>query len=667
MGVGYIIGPRIAGYLFAGGCLAYLVLMPAIKLFGAARTTPMYPATKLIAEMSAGEVRAAFVFYIGAGAVATAGIIALVRSLPTIASAFKAGFADLKASRVGQAVVAKLRTDDDLPITVTVFGSLLLALVLAFLPSIGVNLLGGLLIIVFGFFFTTVSSRICGQIGSSANPISGMTIASLIAISLIFLLLGWTQIDDRVRAISIACVIAVAVANGGNTSQDLKTGFLVGATPRRQQIAILVGAIAAAMAVGWTLTFLNSSYRYEVPETHAGFLAPATGNSADGNVVVMPETMSRFTVGGSDSVDTRSYQVVRVYVETQGVPPGKYLVDPASHEIRYLVDPGIGGRVCEYHGRELKRLDSPKATLMALITDGILTHRLPWALVLIGVFLSIALELAGIQALPVAVGVYLPITTSAGVFAGGVVRWLGGARVEAGKRSLPRIEAGPGGLAATEMVAALGALPRLVGVSHECDYPPEARALPRVTRTRLDPSLPSAEIDRAMAAARRTGTPPVEVDVKLIAHLRPDVILGQSLCDVCAVGESGLAQLVAALMPTPWVVTLHAHTLDGVLGDIRKVGAALNLEDEADELVAGLRYRLRRIRQAHAPGPTPPSVLVLEWLDPPYVAGHWVPELVEIAGGRGAAGRPGGDSTARSRRGPSPPAPDPLVVPPGGV
>jgi len=323
MGVGYIIGPRIAGYLFAGGCLAYLVLMPAIKLFGAAMTTPMYPATKLVSEMSAGEIRAAFVFYIGAGAVATAGIVALVRSLPTIASAFKAGFADLKASRAGQAVAARLRTDDDLPITVTVFGSLLLALVLAFLPSIGVNLLGGLLIIVFGFFFTTVSSRICGQIGSSANPISGMTIASLIAISLIFLLLGWTQIDDRVRAISIACVIAVAVANGGNTSQDLKTGFLVGATPRRQQIAILVGAIAAAMAVGWTLTFLNSSYRYEVPETHAGFLAPATGNSADGNVVVMPETMSGFTVGGSDSVDTRSYQVVRVYVETQGRAAGQ--------------------------------------------------------------------------------------------------------------------------------------------------------------------------------------------------------------------------------------------------------------------------------------------------------------------------------------------------------
>src|SRR2546427_8539319 len=212
--------------------------------------------------------------------------------------------------------------------------------------------------------------------------------------------------------------------------------------------------------------------------------------------------------------------------------------------------------------------------------------------------------------------------------------------------------------AATEMVAALGALPRLVGVSHECDYPPETHALPRVTRTRLDPSLPSAEIDRAMAAARRTGTPPVEVDVKLIAHLRPDVILGQSLCDVCAVGESGLAQLVAALMPTPWVVTLHAHTLDGVLGDIRKVGAALNLEDEADELVAGLRDRLRRIRQAHAPRPsgsplgrpTPPSVLGLEWLAPPHAGGPPWPHRGRSRGGPRGATRPARQPPGAPRR-----------------
>jgi putative OPT family oligopeptide transporter len=453
LGVGYIIGPRIAGYLFAGGCLAYVVLMPAIKLFGSAMTEPMFGTTKLIRDMSAGEIRAAFVFYIGAGAVASAGIIALARSLPTIAGAFRAGFADMRASRVGQALAAKLRTDDDLPISVTIFGSIALAIVLAFLPQIGVNLLGGVLIILFGFFFTTVSSRICGQIGSSANPISGMTIASLIAISFIFLLLGWNQIDDRVRAISIACVIAVAVANGGNTSQDLKTGFLVGATPKSQQIAILIGAIFSALAVGWTLTFLNRAYQYEVPEQRAGFVAPATGSSPDGNVVVHTETMSHFGIGGTDSIDDNTYQVVRVYVETQGVPPGKYLVDPASHEIRYVVDPGIGGRMHEYRGQELKRLDSPKATLMALITDGILTHRLPWALVLIGVFLTIAIELMGVQSLPVAVGVYLPLTTSAGMFAGGIVRWLVERKARSDARSLAEIESGPGVLFASGLIA----------------------------------------------------------------------------------------------------------------------------------------------------------------------------------------------------------------------
>src|SRR5438132_9384007 len=453
IGVGYIIGPRIAGYLFAGGCLAYVVLMPAIKLFGSAMTEPMFGTTKLIRDMSAGEIRAAFVFYIGAGAVASAGIIALARSLPTIVGAFRAGFADMRASRLGQAVATKLRTDDDLPISLTVFGSIVLAIVIALLPQIGVNLLGGFLIIIFGFFFTTVSSRICGQVGSSANPISGMTIAALIAISFIFLLLVWNQIDDRVRAISIACVIAVAVANGGNTSQDLKTGFLVGATPRRQQIAILIGAIGSALAVGWTLTFLNGVYTYPVPETRSGFVAPASGKSPDGNVVVHTETMSRFGIGGTDSIDNGSYQVIRVYVETQGVPPGKYLVDPGAHEIRYVVDPGIGGRIREYRGHELKRLDSPKATLMSLITDGILPHRLPWALVLIGVLLTISIERSGVQALPVAVGVYLPITTSAGMFAGGVVRWLVEQRVKSENRSLAEIESGPGVLFASGMIA----------------------------------------------------------------------------------------------------------------------------------------------------------------------------------------------------------------------
>ncbi len=196
--------------------------------------------------------------------------------------------------------------------------------------------------------------------------------------------------------------------------------------------------------------------------------------------------------------------------------------------------------------------------------------------------------------------------------------------------------------AATEIVAALGAGGMLVGVSHECDYPPEVRALPRVTRSRIDPARASAEIDRAVAEAKRTGVPPIEVDIALIARLRPDVIIGQSVCEVCAVGPGELERVVATLIPTPWVVTLHAHTLAGVLDDIGKVGDAMQLTDEAKELIAGLRYRLDRLGKRTGDGARP-RVLVLEWLDPPYVAGHWVPELVQLAGGHavvGAAGEP---------------------------
>lgn len=454
LGVGYIIGPRIAGYLFAGGCLAYLVLMPVIRLFGESMLTPMYPATTLIRDMSAGEIRAAFVFYIGAGAVATSGIVALARALPTIGRAFAAGFAGLRASRVGQTLTGRLRTEDDLPITLTVVGSVVLTVGLALLPQLKVNLLGAALMILFGFFFTTVSSRICGQIGSSANPISGMTIAALIGTCVVFLLLGWTGIDHRVQAISIAAVIAVAAANGGNTSQDLKTGFLIGATPRRQQLAILVGSVASALAVGWTLTLLNRSYQYEIPETHRGFQAPfASCCSASRDLALLNEQMSGFRIAGGDSVDHATYQVLRVYAATQGVPPGKYLVDATTHEIRYLIDPGIGGRIREYAGRTITRLDSPKATLMALITDGILTRRLPWGLVLTGVFLALAIELMGVQSLPVTVGVYLPISTSAGMFAGGIVRWLVERRSRTAQRSLAEVESGRGVLFSSGLIA----------------------------------------------------------------------------------------------------------------------------------------------------------------------------------------------------------------------
>ena len=443
LGVGYIIGPRISGYLFAGGCLAYLVLIPAIKLFGGGLTSPIFAETKLIGEMSPSEVRANFVFYIGAGAVAAAGIVALIRAIPTIISAFRSGFQDLRRS-VGDRA-ARLRTDQDLPVWVTVVGAIALALALTLLPQLSVNLLGAVLIVLFGFFFVVVSSRITGEIGSSANPISGMTIAALIGTTAIFLVIGWTGVDHRVGAISIAAVIAVAAGNAGATSQDLKTGFLVGATPRRQQLAIMVGAVTSALAIGWTLALLNQTYTTILPERHPGVTLEASA----------PEAASRSvtTLGERMQHDGKEWEVVRVNVPVEGVQPGKYLIDPATREVAYLVDPGIGGRVRELDGRPITKLDSPKATIMALVTDGILTRKLPWGLVLIGVFLTLSIELMGLQSLPIAVGVYLPISPSSAMFAGGVVRWLVERQARGRERTIAEVESGPGVLFSSGLIA----------------------------------------------------------------------------------------------------------------------------------------------------------------------------------------------------------------------
>ena len=443
LGVGYIIGPRISGYLFAGGCLAYLVLIPAIKLFGSGLSSPIFAETKLIGEMSPSEVRANFVFYIGAGAVAAAGIVALIRAIPTIVSAFRSGVQDLRRS-VGERA-ARLRTDQDLPVWVTVVGAIALALALTLLPQLSVNLLGAVLIVLFGFFFVVVSSRITGEIGSSANPISGMTIAALIGTTAIFLVIGWTGVDHRVGAISIAAVIAVAAGNAGATSQDLKTGFLVGATPRRQQLAIMVGAVTSALAIGWTLTLLNQTYTTILPERHPGVTLEASAPGAtDRSVTTLGERMQH---------DGREWEVVRVNVPVEGVQPGKYLIDPTSREVAYLVDPGIGGRVRELDGRPITKLDSPKATIMALVTDGILTQKLPWGLVLIGVFLTLSIELMGLQSLPIAVGVYLPISTSSAMFAGGVVRWLVERQARGRERTIAEVESGPGVLFSSGLIA----------------------------------------------------------------------------------------------------------------------------------------------------------------------------------------------------------------------
>jgi iron complex transport system substrate-binding protein len=206
--------------------------------------------------------------------------------------------------------------------------------------------------------------------------------------------------------------------------------------------------------------------------------------------------------------------------------------------------------------------------------------------------------------------------------------------------------------AATEIVAALGAGDWLVGVSHECDWPPEVRKLPRVTHSSVDPTWSSAEIDRSRSR--------VTIDREALARLVPDVIIGQSVCDVCAVGESELAAVIAHIPDPPRVVTLHAHNLAGVWSDMARVGEALGLADEAEELVAGLRYRLKLT--AHGAQRTAHKVLVVEWVDPPYVAGHWVPELVAAAGGVDVGARPGDRSVTRPWRELRALAPEVVVV-----
>src|SRR5437016_1012197 len=268
LGVGYIIGPRIASIMCAGGVLAYLVLIPMIKFFGSGLATPLAPeTTKLIRDMGPSAIRSAYVLYIGAGAVAAGGIISVGRSLPIIWHGLKGGLSDLRGTRdeSGQRVAVP-RTDRDLSMKFVLVGILALVVAIAFsnplyVGGVGIaaRLAAAILIIIFGFLFVTVSSRLTGEIGSSSNPISGMTVATLLLTCLVFLIVGWTGPHYFVTALSIGGIVCIAASNGGTTSQDLKTGFLVGSTPKYMQYAILFGAMVSALVIGATLLAFNAA------------------------------------------------------------------------------------------------------------------------------------------------------------------------------------------------------------------------------------------------------------------------------------------------------------------------------------------------------------------------------------------------------------------------
>ena len=329
-GVGYICGPQISKYMFAGGTLSWFVLMPMIALFG--KDATIFPGSEVISTLAPGSLWGTYIKYIGAGAVAAGGIMSLIKTSPLIVRTFKQAIGSMAKNR---ATADASRTQRDLPMPIILGIIAVIAVAIWLLPIFPVSFLGAVLVVIFGFFFATVSARMVGLIGSSNNPVSGMAIATLIISTLILKATGATGTTGMIGSICIGSIICIVAAIAGDTSQDLKTGFIVGATPKLQQIGEMIGVIASSAAIGYVLYLLNAAW---------GF---------------------------------------------------------GSNEI-----------------------PAPQATMMKMLVEGIMNAELPWALILVGVFIAIVVEILGIPVLPFAVGMYLPFSLSAGLMAGGVVRWI---------------------------------------------------------------------------------------------------------------------------------------------------------------------------------------------------------------------------------------------------
>jgi uncharacterized oligopeptide transporter (OPT) family protein len=472
LGVGYIIGARVAAIMFAGGVFSWLVVMPAIHFFGAGLAHPLYPATTLIKDMSPSDLWKAYVRPMGAGAVAASGLITLIRTLPTIVSALTQ---TLKKGGTKLAAAQSSRTEHDLP-PIVVFGGSALLIVLMFLflqfrPIPGAyvgplaNLAASLMIVVFGFLFVTVSARIVGIVGSSASPVSGMTIATLMATAAIFLVKGWTAPAFGALAITIGGVVCIAASNAGDTSQDLKTGYLVGSTPWKQQFALMIGVIVCIFSVGFTLNLMNVGL-----EQFQRMQKPITVSLAslpDGVQDKGQFTRDAVSLSSPNAADhskelltaARRYILLNA-IGSNTIEDGKYLYNPATGQIEVQWIQGIGS----------EKAAAPQGRLMATVINGILTRKLPWTLVLLGVALVIVVELLGVRSLTFAVGAYLSIATTLAIFVGGVMRWMVD-RAMARERARDGLTAGsetesevsPGSLYASGLIAA-GGIVGLLGV-----------------------------------------------------------------------------------------------------------------------------------------------------------------------------------------------------------
>jgi putative OPT family oligopeptide transporter len=466
LGVGYIIGSRVAGVIFAGGVVSWLVIMPLIYFFGKDLPHPVYPGQVPIAQMGPSDLWAAYIKPMGAGAVAAAGLITLLKTIPTIWNALTEG---IKTMRPGAATERSrpARTQDDLSMSVVIIGSLLIVvcmfLFLEFKPVPGAfvgwpaNLAASLLVVVFGFLFVTVSSRIVGLVGSSASPVSGMTIATLMATAAIFLVQGWTAPAFGALAITIGGVVCIAASNSGDTSQDLKTGYIVGSTPRAQQIALMIGVVVSTVVIGFTLNLMNTGLQefhamgkpWNLQAAHAGVSVQANGASK------LPVEIHVIGADGkTQTTHSSSEYVVLNSIGSTELEDGKYLYSPATGRIEVAWIQGIGSPAAP----------APQARLMATVINGILSRKLPWGLVLLGVSLVIGVELLGIRSLTFAVGAYLPIGTTLPIFIGGVVRWFVDRAAARAGETEAESEISSGSLFASGLIAA-GGICGLIGVA----------------------------------------------------------------------------------------------------------------------------------------------------------------------------------------------------------
>src|SRR5580698_9735564 len=432
LGVGYIIGIRVAAIMLAGGVFSWLVLMPTIVFFGKHMTTPLYPGTIPISMMDPSSLWRTYVRPMGAGAVAASGLITLLRTAPTIINAFTAGVAQMRAKQGvtdTDAGLRRSRVEHDLPMSVVIGGSVLLVLLmfafLVFRPvpgaqvSVLANFAASILVVIFGFLFVTVSARIVGIVGSSASPVSGMTIATLMATAAIFLVKGWTAPAFGALAITIGGVVCIAASNAGDTSQDLKTGYLIGATPWKQQLAIMVGVIVSIFSIGATLNAMNNGLeqfqRLQKPIVFAlDQLPDGVQNKGSFTREHITLTAHNSEWHAKEEISNAKQYVLLNAIGSATLDDGKYLYNPATHEIEIQWIQGIGS----------EKAAAPQGRLMATVINGILSRKLPWALVLLGVALVIAVELLGVRSLTFAVGAYLSIATTLAIFVGGVIRWM---------------------------------------------------------------------------------------------------------------------------------------------------------------------------------------------------------------------------------------------------